>query len=132
MNPAALEKNAFANTSAAGASLGNTYRYGIVPNNDSKNKLENTSMDACCRLRLDFSPYEFRKNPVTSNRTVVRYIPVAATVSSNNVATIAGTSSRTPANCNTNPRFPNTAFTGGLSNRGATAVASLITFAMLD
>ena len=37
-----------------------------------KNKLENTSIDACCRLRLDFSPYEFRKNPVTSNRTVVK------------------------------------------------------------
>ena len=72
VNPAALEKNAFANTSTFVSSLGNTYRYGIVPNRDSKNKLENTSIDACCKLRLDFSPYEFRKNPVTSNRTVVK------------------------------------------------------------
>ena len=56
VNPAALEKNAFANTSTGVSSLGNTYRYGIVPNNDSKNRLENTSIDACCRLRLDFSP----------------------------------------------------------------------------
>ena len=72
MNPAALEKNAFAKTSAAFSSLGNTYRYGIVPNSESKNRLEKTRTDACCRLRLDFSPYEFRKNPVISKRTVVR------------------------------------------------------------
>ncbi len=44
---------------------------------------------------------------------------------------IAGTISNTPANCNTNPRFPNIAFTGGLKSLGAVAVASLITFAMV-
>ena len=53
-------------------------------------------------------------------------------MSSNNVATIAGTSNKTPANCNTNPRFPNTAFIGGLKSRGAVAVASLIAFAIVD
>ena len=34
----------------------------MVPNSDSKNRLENTSIDACCKFRLDFSPYEFKKN----------------------------------------------------------------------
>ena len=43
------------------------------------NRLEKTSMDACRMFRLDFSPYEFKKNPETNNITVVRYIPVAVT-----------------------------------------------------
>ena len=72
VKPVALEKNSCANTSPGYSSLGNTYRDGMVPNNDSKNRLANTSIDACCRLRLAFSPYEFRKNPVTSKRTVVK------------------------------------------------------------
>jgi hypothetical protein len=56
VNPAALEKNAFPKISKLVSSLGNTYRYGIVPNNDSKNRLEKTRIDACCKFKLDFSP----------------------------------------------------------------------------
>ena len=67
---------------------------------------------------------------MTSSKTVVRYIPVAMVVSSSMVATIAGTSSSTPANCSTKPRFPSTALTGGLSNLGGVAVASLMAFAI--
>ena len=48
------------------------------------------------------------------------------------MAITAGTSSNTPANCNTNPRFPKTAFTGGLKSRGVVAVAFLMIFAIVD
>lgn len=44
---------------------------------------------------------------------------MAVVVSAKTVATIAGTNNKTPANCKTKPKFPKTAFTGGLSNRGA-------------
>ena len=74
VNPAALEKNPLANAST-GASPGacETYRYGTVPNRTSVNRLRKTSMDDCCMLSMGaFSPYELRKNPVTSSRTVVR------------------------------------------------------------
>ena len=70
-------------------------------------------MDACRMFRLDFSPYEFKKNPETNNITVVRYIPVAVTVSFRIVATTAGTRMSTPENWRTNPRFPIIAFIGG-------------------
>ena len=53
-------------------------------------------------------------------------------MSSNSVAITAGTSNSTPANCNTNPKFPNTAFTGGLKSRGVVAVAFRIMFAIVD
>ena len=57
---------------------------GIVTDQDILNKKRGTGcriqIDACRMFRLDFSPYEFKKNPVTSNMTVVRYIPVAVTV----------------------------------------------------
>ena len=44
----------------------------MVPNNDNKNRLAKTRIEACCKFKFAFSPYEFKKNPVTSNSTVVR------------------------------------------------------------
>ena len=82
-------------------------------------------------FRLDFSPYEFKKNPVTSNMTVVRYIPVAVTVSFRMVATTAGTRMSTPENWRTNPRFPKMAFTGGLISLGGVLVALRMTSAIV-
>ena len=57
-------------------------------------------------------------------------MPVADTVSPRMVATMAGTSSRTPANWRTNPRLPRIALTGGLRRRGCVAAASRMTFAI--
>jgi len=56
---------------------------------------------------------------------------VAISVSASTVATIAGTRSKTPANCKTNPKFPNIALIGGLRSRGGVAVASLMAFAIV-
>ena len=44
---------------------------------------------------------------------------------------MAGTRSKTPANCKTKPKFPNIALMGGLRTRAGFVLASLIAFAIV-
>ena len=73
---------------------------------------KSTLQDALHKMRDN----NIRKLPVISKKNQIMGIIFQSTI----------------ANCNTKPKFPKIAFTGGLSSLGAVDVAFLITFAIVD